>query len=86
VVERGKAFLGGNWNLDLIEVTDSSRGHTWKWKCGKWFNDKVRTTPTPLPWVLSWSQLRRAGGSGCAVECNTHRHTKCLSLHPRNTF
>jgi len=41
VVERGKAFMcGTNWNLDMIEVFDVSRGHTYKWACGKWFNDK----------------------------------------------
>uniref|UniRef100_A0A7S3VHN2 PLAT domain-containing protein n=1 Tax=Dunaliella tertiolecta TaxID=3047 RepID=A0A7S3VHN2_DUNTE len=41
VVERGKTFMcGANWNLDMIEVLDVSRGHTYKWACGKWFNDK----------------------------------------------
>lgn len=41
VVERGKTFMcGGNWNLDMIEVLDVSRGHKYKWACGRWFNSK----------------------------------------------
>ena len=32
--------LGADWHLDWIEVSDVLRGHTYKWRCGRWFNDK----------------------------------------------
>lgn len=29
---------GADWHLDWIEVTDLTRGHTYKWRCGYWFS------------------------------------------------
>ncbi|KAG2499991.1 hypothetical protein HYH03_002273 [Edaphochlamys debaryana] len=41
VVERGSSLLpGADWHLDWVEVVDMNRGHTYRWKCGAWFNSK----------------------------------------------
>ncbi|GFR41097.1 hypothetical protein Agub_g1741 [Astrephomene gubernaculifera] len=41
IVERGGSALpGADWSLDWVEVTDMTRGHTYRWKCGAWFSSK----------------------------------------------
>ncbi|GLC44364.1 hypothetical protein PLESTF_000049800 [Pleodorina starrii] len=41
VVERGSSALpGADWHLDWVEVVDMGRGHTYRWRCGAWFNTK----------------------------------------------
>eukprot|EP00798_Chlamydomonas_sp_ICE-L_P018431 gene18431-24907_t len=44
VLEMGSTMtLGADWHLDWIEVTDIDRNHTYKWRCGHWFNSKEGT-------------------------------------------
>ncbi|KAJ9526209.1 hypothetical protein QJQ45_009677 [Haematococcus lacustris] len=41
VVERAASLtFGADWFLDSIQVVDVSRGHTYAWRCGCWFNAK----------------------------------------------
>jgi hypothetical protein len=41
VIERQESLLpAADWHLDWIEVTDITRGHTFKWRCGSWFSKK----------------------------------------------
>ncbi|GFH12272.1 uncharacterized protein HaLaN_07922, partial [Haematococcus lacustris] len=41
VVERAASLtFGADWFLDSIQVVDVSRGHTYAWRCGRWFNAK----------------------------------------------
>lgn len=80
VVERAKtATLGGDWFLDFIEVTDVSRSHTYKWKCGAWFDDKAGLrkewsvqgqtagTPQPLMLIEAPGGVDAAGGRASAA-------------------
>ena len=36
----GNMTAGLDWHLDWISVTDVARGHTYMWRCGRWFNSR----------------------------------------------
>ncbi|PNH12713.1 Lipoxygenase y domain-containing protein 1 [Tetrabaena socialis] len=62
VVERGSSVLpGSDWMLDYVEVVDLDRGHTYRWKCGAWFNGKEGLKK-------EWSAEKAAAGEQQALE------------------